>query len=156
MFNNKNTFKQSEKNRKSWYYGNMFFTNKFVIYITDWWTYNHIYGRLNGHTDTRTDPNCIVINNFVTKLFFYRVFRPYSIEWSMTEKGTKQAQARSSAVYHLPAVNPRFFVCDNKQVYSQKNSNIHNWKVLDFTWSGSYKAPFLEINANFCSDLKMI
>ncbi len=37
----------------------------------------HTYGCLDEYTDIRTDPNCIVIESFVTKLFFFSNIRTW-------------------------------------------------------------------------------
>ena len=41
------------------------------MHITDGRTDGRIYERMDRHTDIRTDPNCIVIQNVVTKFLCY-------------------------------------------------------------------------------------
>ncbi len=45
----------------------MIINNSFLLQI-DGRIEGHAYGRLDGHKDTQTEPNCIVI-----KIFFYRI-----------------------------------------------------------------------------------
>ncbi len=42
--------------------------NSYILQI-DERTDEHTYGRLDGNTDIRTDPNCILFKNVVTKFF---------------------------------------------------------------------------------------
>ena len=48
-----------------------------MILQIDGRTDSYTYGRLDGHTEIWTDPNCIVIKNFVTKFLLLLVIFRY-------------------------------------------------------------------------------
>ncbi len=48
------------------------------MHITEGRTYVRIAGTKDGHTDIRTDPNCIVIKDFMT--IFFRLLQ-YPVIW---------------------------------------------------------------------------